>query len=234
MASVDKHYNPIIASRLRNIAGGRQWSLLPDFLDGLSNAQFRTAGYILGEEIMPRLEAEDFWLLTTLLYKYNAKAFLVTCMKSATKRVGEYRREDAEELWKMLSANDIDATKTLQTLLPCIHDDVHTAQHLLNVMVGEDAEKRIALLLKIDTPVGAYLLLHALRQVEHNRPLLVRTTYFLIKRGDPLSFNLASLFKAFFGLEEVRGTFSLRLQPFELSRLETSYSAFKARVLNAL
>ena len=44
--------------------------MIPGFLDGLSNAQFRTAGYILGEEIMPRLEAEDFWLLTTLLYKY--------------------------------------------------------------------------------------------------------------------------------------------------------------------
>jgi hypothetical protein len=50
--------------------------------------------------------------------------------------------------------------------------------------------------------------------------------YFLMKRGDALSFNLASLMKEYFGLEEMKGTFSLRLKPFELARLETSYRAF--------
>lgn len=231
MANADKHYNPMIASRLRTIADGRQWYLLTGYLDGLSNAQFRTAGYLLGEEILPGLDSEEFWEVTTLLYNYNAKAFLVTCMKAAAGRVGELRLPAAEALWNKLEGNEIDASKTLQTLLPAIRDDVELARFLLNKMVSGDAEKRIAVLLRADTPAAAFLLLEALRRVEHNRSLLVRTTYFLMKRGDSLSFNLASLFRAFFGLEEVRGTFSLHLQPYELSRLETSYEAFKERIL---
>lgn len=233
MAINDKHYNPIIASRLRQIADGRQWHLLPQYLDGLSNAQFRTAGYIMGEEVMPHLDTDDFWEVTTLLYYYSAKAFLVTCMKAASQRVGEFRLPEAEALWAAMAQNETDASKALLTLLPAMPDDVDTARHLLSVMVGTNPEKQIAILLRIDTPVAAFLLLGALRQVEYNRALLVRTTYFLIKRGDALSYNLASLFKAFFGLDEVRGTFSLQLQPFELSRLETSYEAFKSRIVKS-
>lgn len=205
--------------------------MLPAYLDSLSHAQFRTAGYMLGEQFMPRMEAEDFWQVLTLLYKYNSKAFLVTGLKAVTLRVGEMQRSEAEDLWKLLSVNKIDATKALQTLLPALPDDVELVRHLLDVMMPEPAEDRIAVLLRVSTPACAFLLLHSLRAVEHNRSLLVRTTYYLIKRGDGLSFNLASLFKAFFGLEEVRGTFSLTLQPFELARLETSYEAFKKRVL---
>jgi len=231
MAIVDKHYNPIIASRLRAIADGKQWSLMPSYLEELSHSQFRTAGYILQEELLPLLEQHDFWPLITLLYKYNAKAMLVTCMKAAQNRIGEFSSDEAEELWKEISRNEIDATKTLQTLLPALTDEVDLARHMMNVMIGDNPEKRIAILLRINTPAAAFLLLHALRQVEHQRSLLVRTTYFLMKRGDGLSFNMASLIKNFFGLDEVRGTFSLNLQPFELARMETSYPAFKKKVI---
>lgn len=222
----------MIASRLRQIADGRQWSLLPSYLSGLTNAQFRTAGYLLGEQVMPALEKEDFWSLLTLLYNYNAKAFLVTCMKAATQRVGEFGDAEAEGVWKILSHNEIDAQKALLTLLPVMHEEVELAQHMLNVMIGDKPEKLIGILLRIDTPAAAFLLLRAMRQVEHDHDLLVRATYYLIKRGDALSFNLASLFKAYFGLDEVRGTFSLRIEPFELARLETNYEAFKKRVIS--
>jgi hypothetical protein len=47
-----------------------------------------------------------------------------------------------------------------------------------------------------------------------------------MKQGDGLSFNVASVFKIYFGLDSIRGTFSLQLAPYELSRLEQSYEAF--------
>ena len=181
---------------------------------------------------MPALEKEDFWSLLTLLYNYNAKAFLVTCMKAAAQRVGEFGDAEAERVWRLLSENEIDAQKALLTLLPVMKEDVEQAQHMLNVMIGNRAEKLINILLRVDTPAAAFLLLRAMRQVEHDHDLLVRATYYLIKRGDALSFNLASLFKAYFGLDEVRGTFSLRIEPFELARLETNYEAFKKRVIS--
>lgn len=71
-----------------------------------------------------------------------------------------------------------------------------------------------------------FLLLRALRYVEHDRALLIRTCYFLMKAGDALSFNMAALLRTYFALEEVRGTFSLSLKPYELARIEQSYDAF--------
>jgi hypothetical protein len=37
---------------------------------------------------------------------------------------------------------------------------------------------------------------------------------------------MASLLRLSFGLEEVRGTFSLSLEPYQLARIEQSYDAF--------
>lgn len=37
---------------------------------------------------------------------------------------------------------------------------------------------------------------------------------------------MASLIREYFGLDEVKGTFSLRLRPYQLSHIETSYESF--------
>ena len=62
--------------------------------------------------------------------------------------------------------------------------------------------------------------------MEHDKPLLIRTCHFLMKRGDGLSFSMASLLRLSFGFEEVRGTFSLSLEPYQLARIEQNYEAF--------
>jgi len=75
-----------------------------------------------------------------------------------------------------------------------------------------------------------YVLFHTLKYVEHDRSILIRTVYFLMKRGDDRSFNFASLLRSYFGLEEVKGTFSLKIEPYQLARLEGSYEAFSQSI----
>ena len=48
----------------------------------------------------------------------------------------------------------------------------------------------------------------------------------LMRRGDALGFNLASLLKAYYGLDALKGTFSLNIQPYQLARLSADYRAF--------
>lgn len=232
MAPNYKRYNPAVSARMKVFSETKQWELLPEYLDSLSHAHFYTASFVLGDSLLPKMDAEEFWMVTTLLYKYSARAFLRLCMKVAARRQADLERPEAEAMWKMIAESPVESEKTLLTLLAEIKDNVSLVEHLLNVMLGDNPRDRIALLLRVNTPAAAYLLLLAMRRVEEDRTLLLRTTYFLIKRGDALSFNMASLFKVFFGLDEVRGTFSLKLEPFELSRLESSYEAFKARVVN--
>ena len=71
-----------------------------------------------------------------------------------------------------------------------------------------------------------FLLFNSLHFIEHDTDRLIRIASYLIRLGDTLSFNLASLMKAYFGLVQVKGTFSLALEPYELSRIASSYGVF--------
>lgn len=221
----DKRYNPAIAARLRILVGGRQWVSLTQYLDGLSNAHFRTAGIMLGEVFMPELDDADFWALAQVLVSYNAKAFLVTVMKSWAGVAASRSLNPIPAFFFMLRGRDEDRRKTLQVLLPILND-YRLIEELLTAMDYRDVQLRINVFMRCLTPSTAFLLFKALCEVEDDRALLIRSTTYLMKQGDNLTFNLASLLRAFFGLEEVKGTFSLNLQPFQLSHLASDFNAF--------
>ena len=48
----------------------------------------------------------------------------------------------------------------------------------------------------------------------------------LMKKEDSLAFNFVSLMKVYFDLPEIKGTFSLRLNPYEIGRAEASFDSF--------
>ena len=72
-----------------------------------------------------------------------------------------------------------------------------------------------------------------MRQLEHERDLLVRCCQCLMKKGDALSFNLASVAKLYFDLTPVKGTFSLHLAPYQLGCLDASFESF-CRVMKSI
>lgn len=213
-----------------------------DYVSHLSNAGRRVAGYMLGERILPALDETGAWQLTGILVETDARAFLVTMMKGMIVRLeqgtADIRSEGAQHFWNQLRSAQArlrqngqiegmstDVQKTLQQVLPVVKtsEDVDWLFVALGV---EEGAVRLPVLVRVSTLPASYALFRTLKFVEHDRPLLVRLTWFLMKRGDGLSFNLASLLKAYYGLDEVRGTFSLHLEPFQLARLDSSYAAF--------
>lgn len=241
----DKHYNPAIAARLRIFVDGRQWLSITTYLDTLSHAQFRTAGYMLKEVFMPRLEPDDFWLLASVLVNYNPKAFLVTILKSWVSQqstvllpftqttdvstpissMPSVASQPSLAFFQSLRNKEEDVRKTLQVLLPVLSSP-SGIETLLQVMGVTDPQSRIKAYLNHLTPATAYLLVRVLHEVEDDRSLLIRIVHHLMKQGGNLSFNLASFLCTLHGLEEVKGTFSLRLRPFELSYILGDFEAF--------
>ena len=49
----------------------------------------------------------------------------------------------------------------------------------------------------------------------------------LMREGSGIAFNLVSILKCYFDLPQVRGSFSLKLDAYELSRMDASYEAFR-------
>ncbi len=225
MAAKDKHYSATLEAGLRSHLKARTWDGLLGYLDGLTNSQFRTAGYMLGETLMNELDDSFFWQLAQVLVRHNAKAFLVTVLKSACGRGFSVEDSGFVSFCYMLRQNGTDVHKTLLHLIPRMQrpEDIERLFALLGV---DEDEKRLSYLLKEGSLPVSFVLFKTLKRLEHKRDLLVRTVRFIMKRGDNRAFNLASLMKTYWGLTEVEGTFSRTVQPYQLSHIEGNYEAF--------
>ncbi len=203
----------------------RAWDGLLAYLDGLSNSQFRTAGYMLGDVLMKELSDSDFWHLAQVLIQHDSKAFLVTMLKSASERGVSVEDSGFLSLCNILRQNETDASKTLRHLIPQMQkpEDIERLFSLLGVT---DDEKRLTYLLREESLPASFVLFTTLKRLEHNRDLLVRTVRFIMKRGDSKAFNFASFLKTYWGLSEVEGTFARIVQPYQLAHIEGNYQAF--------
>lgn len=222
----DLHYSIQLDRKMSPLIMIEDYKAILKMLDSFSNSQFRTAVYMLGEKYALELNADAFWRLFAVLLQKDSKAFLVVMLKALAQRMERGDLDIKDDGFQTLCymMNDVDRQKTLTFLLPYLKDVEHV-QYMFRSFAME-AHEWIPYLIKVNTLPCAFVLFSSLRYIEHERDYLVRIAYYLMKRGDGLSFNLASLMKAYFGLEELKGTFSLQLKPFELARLETSYKAF--------
>lgn len=207
------------------------------YLAEMSNAQFRNASRVLGERLLPSVDNDVFWPLFRALFLSDRKAYLGTLLKALVLRLSPRGTEVSTSIlqesgiWtsEFVSVchelTDTDRKKVLLSLLPLFSSPSDVERLFLQCGL-KDGSAWIPYLLQVQSKPCYFLLLKALRYVEHDKPLLIRTCHFLMKRGDGLSFSMASLLRLSFGLEEVRGTFSLSLEPYQLARVEQSYEAF--------
>lgn len=207
------------------------------YLAEMSNAQFRNASRVLGERLLPSVDNDVFWPLFRTLFLSDRKAYLGTLLKALVLRLSPRGAEVSTNslresgIWtsEFVSVchelTDTDRKKVLLSLLPLFVSPSDVERLFLQCGLKEGSSW-IPYLLQVQSKPCYFLLLKALRYVEHDKPLLIRTCHFLMKRGDGLSFSMASLLRLSFGLEEVRGTFSLSLEPYQLARIEHSYEAF--------
>ena len=222
-------YSKTLDSRLSPLLERREFAALRDVLSSLSHAQFRMAGIMIGERYAPRMDSASFWTLARCLVEWDSKAFLVTMLKAAVLRAaGEpsfMHDEGFADFCTVL--NDVDKFKLLARLLPVAHD--HDDVPRLFALIGwTDRRQWLQPLMQVSSMPCYYTLFLALRTIEDDRAYLIRTAVYLMKKGDSLSFNMACLVKEYFALDEVKGTFSMKLKPYQFSRVETSYDAFRS------
>ncbi len=171
------------------------------------------------------LSAEQYWQLTATMVHYHAKAFLVTLLKEAVSGGVSVEGEAFDAFCRGINSNPIDVEKAFACLLPRYNSpkDLLVLFDKLGVC---EPKRRVRLLIRQDGDAVAYTLFHTLKFLENDRDFLLRTVKFLIQKHDERSYNFASLLTSYFGLDEVRAVFSLRIQPYQLAWLEGSYEAF--------
>lgn len=223
----DRHYSKTIEQHLLQPLKDADSDGLVRLLSSFSRSEQRTAGYMLGERLLLDCPAELYWQMTEALVRYDSKAYLITLMKTFLLRLSRGTASLSDVPFGRLAAgfNEVERQKVALLLLPEFEQPKQVEQlfQLLGLAKGRE---QLVYLVRVDTLPCLFLLLRSLRYVEHDRAEVLKVARQLMKRGSGSSFNLASIVKVAFGLDELSGTFSLRLQPYQIARLEQSYEAF--------
>lgn len=223
----DRHYSKTIEQHLLQPLKDADSEGLVRLLSSFSRSEQRTAGYMLGERLLLDCSAELYWQMTEALVCYDSKAYLITLMKTFLLRLSRGTASLSDVPFGRLAAgfNEVERQKVALLLLPELEQPKQVEQlfQLLGLAKGRE---QLVYLVRVDTLPCLFLLLRSLRYVEHDRAEVLKVARQLMKRGSGSSFNLASIVKVAFGLDELSGTFSLRLQPYQIARLEQSYEAF--------
>lgn len=230
--TVNKLYSAQLASRMAPLFEAGNGDATDAFLRTLSNAEFRRAGYMAAHYVLPALDEDCYWQVFLHLLAADARAWLGTLLIAARERVRQgcpfsLAHPGFRAVAGYLNDNDrtVDKDKMLHSLLPLLQT-ADEMTFLFDVLKIDQPRRHLDYLLRCSSLPAYYLLFQVFRRFEHDKDLLTRCCAFLMKKGDSLSFNLASVSKAYFDLPRLCGTFSLRLQPYELSGLEGTYDAF--------
>lgn len=220
-----------LALCVRASAGGELLALMKS----LSNSDFRRAGMLLGEKVLPQAvgSSDAFWALFHEVVAANPKAYLGTFLKAAVRLYKEERLQLSSNPHLeafAAAATPIDCVKTLEALLPIARTPDEVAL-LLSLFGGSNREQRMKHLLKAATKPAYHQLFELLRREEGDTPFLRQAAILLIRQNSEPAFRMASIVCQYFGLTDVPCTFSLQVQPYELSKLEHSYESF-LRIFN--
>lgn len=223
----DRHYSKTIEQHLLQPLKDADSEGLVRLLSSFSRSEQRTAGYMLGERLLLDCPDELYWQMTEALVGYDSKAYLITLMKTFLLRLSRGTALLSDVPFGRLAAgfNEVERQKVALLLLPELEQPKQVEQ-LFQLLRLANGREQLVYLIRVDTLPCLFLLLRSLRYVEHDRAEVLKVARQLMKRGSGSSFNLASIVKVAFGLDELSGTFSLRLQPYQIARLEQSYEAF--------
>ncbi|MBO6190441.1 MAG: hypothetical protein J6N92_06515 [Alloprevotella sp.] len=228
-----KRHNPQLERRLSTALQASP-EALKDVLASLSNADFRTAGYLLGERLLPQLDGEAYWAIFACIVPSSPKAYLGTFLKAAVaiQKKGQLLLSDARFAAFASQASAIDRRKTLETLLPHTLSVADCGQ-LVQLFAREDNALDIAAqLVATGTPAAYYELLQLLRRYDVADADVRTVCLALLRRADGRSFRMARLLQAYFGIEELPATFSFPIADYELSRLDGNYEQFRKLLEN--
>ncbi len=223
MINIHRH-NPILRERLSFFIKTRNASGMGQMLEQLPHSAFRTAGYILAEDLLPALrDGSAFMDFFLRLVPQSPKAYLGTFLRAAVRLHAGGVLSLSDSRWADFAtkASSIDSRKLLDTFLP-LAETVQEIVFLLKTFCAPTLEAQGPFLLKAGTAVSYCHLFHLLRLAEGDDSTLKHYYVLLLRKGDQRSYNMASIIRVYFGLSNLPGNFSLQLKPYQLGRIEDS------------
>lgn len=208
------------------------WDGLDRQFNKMSNSEFRRSETIV-RETLAHVDNDLFWKAYLHLLQYRRQSFLV-CILSIERlaRTDEIsfscEAAQALSLWVRQESSE-SVPKILRMTIPILTTE-RQIEDLLRLFDVTDEREWIYILVKEDTPLAYYMLFKALRTVD-DKNLVYQCCVALMKKNNDMAYNMASILKHYFGIDELKAALSLLIEPYELSYIEQNYDNFN-HVLN--
>ena len=222
-----------LKEKVMPLVGMRDWEGLARMLRSLSNMELRRMERVMREEVLTRLENELFWETLLHIIIFKRAAFLsgaVAVGHLAEDGTLDFRTEGTRGLYEHLRETNAESlVKICNIMLPEMKTEAQVTG-LLEAFHVENEVARLSMLLKVDSALSYFLIFKTLKVIE-DKVVARKCCMTLMKRKDDRAFNAVCLIKAYFGLDDLPGRFSLNIEQYELSHIDRDYDTF-VHVLN--
>lgn len=211
---------------LRSSLASADWAAFDALYARLSHTERRRAQAVVREQALPSLGNAAFWAAYAHLVGLRPQAFLSAALAMeglAARDELDTGCEGARALAALLTHEQ--ALKVADMALPLLRTERQVESLLALLAIGEERE-RLALLLKLTSPLAYFLTLRTLLRLDHRRDLALRCARLILRRGDDRAINMVCILRSAFGLDEIDVPRPLRIEPYELARLTGSLSHF--------
>ena len=193
----------------------------------MTNSEFRRVQPIVRNEILPRLTNEEFWEAFRHFLAFRPQAFLscVHCIEGLIEN-GTLNLNNSHFIAIGKQLDDRQRQKLVSIALSYMPSE-QTIRQLFAAMLIDNTDIRISLLIRESTPLTYYMLFKTLKEMPDHHDKCVSCCRQIMKKQDDLSYNMASILRAYFGLNEIQGQLSLKVEHYELSYLEQSFDTFR-------
>lgn len=216
-----------LKEKIETVVTRKDWAGMPSVLDRLTNSEFRRLQPLMREEIFPKMTNEEFWESYRHFLAYRPQAFLscIHCIKHlAENGTLDFNNEHVAAISQRLDPQQ--RQKLASMALPYLNNEKLVGQLFAAMQITEPAT-RVAILIRESTPLAYYLMFNTLKSMPDHHEKCLQCCRFVMKRKDDLSYNMASILRTYFGLSEIQGQLSLKVEEYELSYLESSFEKFR-------
>ena len=205
------------------------WEQLNATFAAMTHTEFRRASMYLRTSVLPVLENNVCWEAIFHLVQYRRQAFLSCVLALQPLALSgrlDFSCQGAQAFAVYLLQEAPEAVpKVVNMVLPFLQTDgqVDVFFHTFRV---EDKKQQVLALLKVESPLAYYLLFTRLRHLPDCRQFALDCCRYIMRRDNDMAYNMVAIMQAYFGLYELRGQFSLRIAPYELSLLDRDAQSF--------
>ncbi len=218
----------MLKERAYRLVKERKWDELAQLMESLSNMEFRRMERVMREEVLTELPNELFWETLLHIIIYKRAAFLSGVMAVGHLAEGgtlDFGVESVRRLYDHLKETHRESlVKLCNMMMPLLRTEKQVTG-MFEALHIEQEVTRLSVLLKDDTPLSYFLIFKTLKMAD-DKIVARKCCMVLMRRRNDRAFNAACLIKAYFGLDDLPGQFSLTIEPYELSHIDRNYDTF--------